>query len=119
VPDRRKPAKPSAPDFEAEFAEWWAVYPNSASRDASFVAYVKARQGKPVRGQPKRDPVSAEVLLDGATRYAAEMRRLRKTKDVIAHGSTWLNGGRWKDYDDQRDQKPRVVNGPSYGEAWG
>ncbi|MGW4114798.1 helix-turn-helix domain-containing protein [Actinosynnema sp. NPDC004786] len=113
VPD---PAKP-APDFEAEFAQWWNVWPEKRGRRAdAYRAYVKARRGQRARtGDPARTPVSAELLLDAARRFAAEMRRTRRPVDKIPHGSTWLNGDGWESYQDI--PRPRVVNGPTF-EGW-
>jgi len=95
-----EPPKPkkSTPDYMAEFEEWWKAFPNSAGRKDASRAYEKARRGIKVRSNdPARTPMPADALLEGAERYAAEMRRQNRPKDKILHGSSWLNGDRWTD----------------------
>jgi hypothetical protein len=101
--------------LETDFTEWWKAYPNSAGRTEAYRAYVKARRGVKIRGtDPKRTPASRETLLEGAHRYAAEMRRLGRAKDKIAHGSTWLNGDRWTDGTDAAVRDVAAVRGPVF-----
>lgn len=70
---------------DAGFDEFWAVYPRKVSKgDARRVwpAAVK-RAG------------SGSVIVQGATRYAAE--RSGQDPSFTAHPSTWLRGDRWAD----------------------
>lgn len=114
-PEITASAKSPGVDFDAEFAAWYQVYPLHKAQDEARVAYEKARLGKQVRGRTKRKPVSAEVLLNGAQRYAAETRRLGTPKDKIAHGATWLNGSRWTDEDASPSRPaPAQINGPVF-----
>lgn len=104
-----------ADDHETEFAAWWSAYPRKASRAEAFRAYVKARKGQKVRvSDLPRRPTSAETLLEGAQRYAAEMRRTGRAVDKIAHGSTWLNGDRWTDETGPARVDPATLRGPVF-----
>lgn len=76
------PDEVRAKDFEV----FWAVYPRKDDRKKSLAAYLKARKS-----------VSAEVLLEAATRFAALVRQERRAKQHIPLGTSWLNGERWND----------------------
>jgi Helix-turn-helix domain len=71
--------------LEKEFNRWYSIYPRPRTRRAALKAYKQAR----ARG------ATAETLLDGAKRYAAERadQDLRFTK----YPATWLNGDCWLD----------------------
>lgn len=68
-----------------EFNTFYAAYPKHVSRKAAETAYAKAR----------KSGVTAEELLSGARRYAAE----RKGQDphFTAGPAPWLNQERWTD----------------------
>lgn len=74
-----------AKQLEEDFNEWYAAYPKHVSRGAAVTAYGKAR----------KSGVTAEELLSGARRYAAE----RKGQDpqFTAGPAPWLNQERWTD----------------------
>jgi hypothetical protein len=73
--------KPSVtPD---EFTDWYLVYPRHEARGQAEKAYKKARLS-----------VSAEVLVAGAERYAADPNREQRFTKLP---STWLNGACWED----------------------
>lgn len=107
-------ASPAQNGFEEEFADWWAAYPRRVARSEALIAYVKARKGQKARGGLPRKPATAEALLEGATRYANEVRVQRRTPDKIAHGATWLNNNRWTDYEAAPEQITRRAAGPRF-----
>ena len=89
-------ARPNSPrtgrgglTFEADFAEFYETFPLHKSRKDALKAYVAAR----------KQGVTAEEILAGARRYAAERAqdfrpdRARFTK----HPGTWLRAGCWSD----------------------
>lgn len=66
-----------------EFVDWYTAYPRHESKGPAKIAYAKAR---------KR--ASAETLLAGAERYAADPNREAKYTKLPA---TWLNADGWED----------------------
>lgn len=71
---------PPPPTFET----FWRAYPRRVGRAAAQRAWRTATR-----------KVRPELILAGATRYAAEKRGC--DPQYIAHPSTWLNGERWGD----------------------
>lgn len=74
----------SSATADAEFAEWWAVYPRKVGKSAAARSYVKARKS-----------ADAATILAG-------LRRALTSRDFadpqyIPHPTTWLNQGRWED----------------------
>ena len=65
------------------FGEFWKIYPRKVEKLAAQKAFEKALQ-----------IVSAEVIIEGARRYATDPNRVDA---YTAHPSTWLNAGRWDD----------------------
>lgn len=65
------------------FDAWWSAYPRKIAKEAARKAYRRALKEAP-----------AEVLLAGATRYAADKTR---RPAFTAYPATWLNAGRWAD----------------------
>ncbi len=90
-PDPTRPGESSTnsltSDAEFDFGEFWTVYPRKTAKDAARKAYASARK----RG-------THEEILDGAVAYRDECRREQTQDRFIAHASTWLNQGRWKDH---------------------
>lgn len=74
-------------DQAAEFDEFWTVYPRRKAKDAARKAYASALK----RG-------AHEEILEGAVAYRDECQREQRAEQYIAHASTWLNQGRWKDH---------------------
>ena len=77
------PRASRAGNWQAEFSEFWAVYPLHKGKRAAFLAYGRAL---------KR--AEHATILAGATRYAADPAR---KPDFTAHPATWLNQDRWLD----------------------
>lgn len=79
-----------------EFLIFYTIYPRHVGKADALKAYEKAR---------KR--TSAEVILDGAKRYAA--LRAGEDETRTAHPATWLNGSRWEDEPAKMDA-PRTLS---------
>jgi uncharacterized protein YdaU (DUF1376 family) len=69
---------------DSDFAIWWEHVPNKKAKDGALTCYRRARK-----------KATAQALLAGIQRYAASVAG--KDKKYIAHPTTWLNEGRWKD----------------------
>lgn len=76
-------AKASLSKTTEEFMDWYLEYPRKASRAVAEKAYAKARK-----------TATAEQLLEGVRRYAADPNREQEFTKLPA---TWLNGGCWDD----------------------
>lgn len=102
------------PDLEADFDQFWELYPRHEDRAKAFKAYTKARKA----GASKQD------LEDGARRYAQKIQAERTEKQFIKLGATWLNGRCWEnDYHDTAAAAPVLMdsNGLDYEQlqaAW-
>jgi hypothetical protein len=68
-----------------DFERWYSAYPRRRAPRAALMAYKQARS----RG------ATAEMLLDGATRYAAQ--RSSQDQQFTKYPATWLNGDCWLD----------------------
>lgn len=80
-----KPPKGGGID-DAEFEEWWALYPRKIAKGTARRAYVKARK--------KTD---ADTLKSAIRRFAAKV--VGKEAEFIPYAASWLNGERWGDED--------------------
>lgn len=69
-------------DFEA----WYKIYPRKKAPDAARRAYRRAHRA-----------VGAQVLLDGAKRFAAWAAAQGKDKQFLPYPATWINAGSWQD----------------------
>jgi hypothetical protein len=72
--------------LQDDFATWYATYPKHVARPAAIKAYSKAREH-----------ATADVLLDGARRYNAEVVAAATKAQFIKHPATWLNNEGWLD----------------------
>lgn len=70
------------------FERFWAIYPRRIGKKAARERFIRTVQ---------RGEATAEQLITGAERFAAQMRREERPLDKIAHPTTWLNQGRWED----------------------
>lgn len=71
--------------MQAEFTEFWKVYPAKVAKLAAMKAYEKARK-----------LATAQELIEGVARY----RQHKPAWQAYAHPASWLNAGRWlDDYD--------------------
>jgi hypothetical protein len=91
-PDPTRPEESSTNsltgDQDHRFSEFWTVYPRKKAKDAARKAYAAAIK----RGADPQD------VLDGIAAYRDECERERREDRFIAHATTWLNQGRWKDH---------------------
>lgn len=83
-----KSALPRA--LEADFARFWAAYPERrpnprALAEKEFARAIKAG-------------ASAEELVTAAGGYAAEVKRLGTAMEFVVHAATFLRQARWRDY---------------------
>lgn len=74
---------PRAGNWQAEFSEFWAVYPVHKGKRAAFLAF----------GRALKRAEHSEIIA-GAQRYANDPAR---KPDFTAHPATWLNQDRWLD----------------------
>jgi hypothetical protein len=88
---------PSSGDdaLNADFDVWWSFYPRKVSKGEARRAYRSARK--------KTD---AETLLAGCRLFQAQC--LGKDPQYVAHAATWLNGERWLDQPDGRQEGSRA-----------
>jgi hypothetical protein len=72
--------------IEADFAEWWLLYPRKDDRKPASRAYRTARR-----------KASAEALLDGLRAHlpAYQARVAAGDRAFVPLGATWLNKERW------------------------
>jgi hypothetical protein len=82
----RRPNPNSQTETDANFEEFYRCYPKHAAKTAALKTY---------RTIMAKKLATAEDLLAGATRYAAE--RSGQDPKFTKHPSTWLNGGCWSD----------------------
>jgi hypothetical protein len=80
---REAKASLSESAIKNEFIDWYLEYPRKESKAAAEKAYIKARK-----------KATAEELLSGAVRYAADPNREAQYTKLP---STWLNAGCWED----------------------
>lgn len=74
----------SSTGVDAQFDQFWDIYPRKVGKIDARKSWNKARQ-----------TVSAEEIIAGAERYALE--RAGEDHGFTAHPATWLNQGRWMD----------------------
>lgn len=87
----RTPEKPATPepgsDDDPDWVKFWATYPKRASK-------ADARKRWKAAVKAKVDPA---LIIAGAERYAAEVKRKGTPRDKIKNPDGWLNGRRWED----------------------
>ena len=81
--------------LDVEFEEWWKIYPRHVDKKRARQAYQTARKS-----------ASAEELIQGAQRYAAE--RVGEPEQYTKHASTWLNAEAWKNAPLPRTDLPQT-----------
>lgn len=82
-----QPAKPAESDYIAEFEELWRQYPRKQGKAKALEAYKRARKAG----------VDKTTVLDGITRYNAQITANKTNIKYVMQGSTWFNGKRWED----------------------
>lgn len=69
------------------FKEFWENYPRKIGKGKAEERY-----------REQLDQTTPDVLLDAVKNYATECRIQQTKKQYIPYPSTWLNQGRWRDY---------------------
>lgn len=82
-----QPAEPAECDYVSEFNELWQQYPRKQGKAKALEAYKRARKAG----------VDKTTVLDGITRYNAQIKANKTKAKYIMQGSTWFNGKRWED----------------------
>ena len=93
IREEAKASSDSANTLRDDFMDWYLEYPRKASRAVAEKAYIKARKS-----------ATAEQLLEGVRRYAADPNREQEFTKLPA---TWLNAGSW-------DDEPLPARGASF-----
>ena len=82
-----QPAKPSDQELISEFEELWQQYPRKQGKAKALEAYKRARKAG----------VDKSTVLDGISRYNAQITANKTNLKYVMQGSTWFNGKRWED----------------------
>ena len=82
-----QPAKPSDQELLIEFEDLWHIYPRKQGKAKALAAYKRARKAG----------VDKTTVLDGISRYNAQITANKTKEKYIMQGSTWFNGKRWED----------------------
>ena len=85
--NNEQPAEPAECDYASEFNELWQQYPRKQGKAKALEAYKRARKAG----------VDKTTVLDGITRYNAQIKANKTKAKYIMQGSTWFNGKRWED----------------------
>ena len=94
-----QPAEPAECDYASEFNELWQQYPRKQGKAKALDAYKRARKAG----------VDKTTVLDGISRYNAQITANKTKAKYIMQGSTWFNGKRWEDeYTDQPKAQPKT-----------
>ena len=93
-----QPAEPAECDYIAEFNELWAQYPRKQGKAKALEAYKRARKAG----------VDKTTVLDGLTRYNAQITANKTNIKYVMQGSTWFNGKRWEDEYNGQPTKPKT-----------
>lgn len=97
--NNEQPAEPAECDYVSEFNELWQQYPRKQGKAKALEAYKRARKAG----------VDKTTVLDGITRYNAQIKANKTKAKYIMQGSTWFNGKRWEDeYTDQPKAQPKT-----------
>lgn len=91
-----QPAKPSDQELLIEFEDLWHHYPRKQGKAKALEAYKRARKAG----------VDKTTVLDGITRYNAQITANKTKSKYIMQGSTWFNGKRWEDEYNIQAAKP-------------
>ena len=99
IKNNDQPAKPSDQELLNEFEDLWHTYPRKQGKAKALEAYKRARKAG----------VDKTTVLDGITRYNAQIKANKTKAKYIMQGSTWFNGKRWEDeYTDQPKTQPKT-----------
>lgn len=68
------------------FDEFWAAYPKKVAKQAAIKVWKKASK-----------TTDTQDIIDGAQRYAEQVKREKTERAYIKSPDGWLNAGRWED----------------------
>ena len=85
------------------FDDFWKIYPRRVAKISARNAWDRAMK-----------LTTPEHIISAAKRYADERRG--KDAQYTAHPATWLNGGRWDDYEDVTETTAIVL--APFSPAW-
>jgi hypothetical protein len=91
-------------DNDPRWVEFWTVYPRKQGREEAREAWTNHVLGK---GTYKGEPIKkadAATIMDGATAYAARVKREGTERKHIKMAQGWLNGLRWEEELDNANQ---------------
>lgn len=92
--------------IDAEFEDWWKLYPRKVSKGQARTAWRTARKKAPL-----------QQLTEAVARFAEAVKG--KDQTYIAHAATWLNGERWLDAPDGRGRSRPAQGNDGYWENGG
>lgn len=81
--DKENPHSPSALEG---FDEFWSTYPKKVAKKAAQKVWQRAVKDS-----------SPEEIINGAQRYAEQVKREKTERTYIKSPDGWLNAGRWED----------------------
>jgi hypothetical protein len=93
-PQREERVAPAAlaPDIDALFDRFWAIYPERDGTNPRKPAFEK------FKSLVEKNKISPEAIIQGAQRYAASVADLEgQDRKYIKQAITWLNQHGWKD----------------------
>ena len=93
-----QPAKPTDQELLVEFEDLWHHYPRKQGKAKALEAYKRARKAG----------VDKTTVLDGITRYNAQITANKTKSKYIMQGSTWFNGKRWEDEYSNQPATPKT-----------
>lgn len=92
------------------FERFWSAYPRRVAKRGAQEKFIRIVQ---------RGEATAEQLIAGAERFAAQMRREDRPLEKVAHPTTWLNQGRWEDeFGGPGAEDPTAGMTPEERERW-
>ncbi|MEH7251927.1 DUF4373 domain-containing protein [Neobacillus niacini] len=80
--------------YTPQFENWWSEYPRKTEKSMAFKAFQKVIKKH-----------SFEVLLEGAKRYAQQVKQNQTEENFIKHGATFLNKESFTDYAAKEEKK--------------
>ena len=90
-----------------EFKTFWLAYPRKVARGHAERMFRRARK-----------IASYQEIMDGLSRYVAQIRKKRTEPDYIAHAGTWLNAQRWLDEIETKPQAKQEDRDAEYARQW-
>ena len=94
--------KSAQSSFEAEFDQFWKLYPRKTKKQNARESFIKAR---------KKNKIPYEIIEEGLYKYVRQLEHQETDIQFITHASTWLNQARWEDeYISITPKKKKISN---------